>query len=475
LNKESQIKCKIAQDTFELSLEVFKDIEMINHFEIEVLFPYINKKSTKKIIFEIRKTNDQHVFIISKYGRIRINIEERDNWQRFLKTKLSQFVGLITATSIAQEKEDFLLIEQGDCEKAWILGIVWDNNNLYWDGMLVERQRPTVGPDYYLTNKKDRVKHAAELYRCLQDKHKGLGLPDKFPFFSDKLTPIQPKQKQLTIKVHPSETWFLFFPVNHFCQSFNYGRFSFYKEVEWILTLSKSFIQNSLERSEIQNELRNIELFFKHSVIILNTYPHFKNDQSIRNMWQEGTNLVKRILSLIQDIQVDNQTLSLRWHLNPNKEEILSELLRPDTWYFFADFHVEDSIWQLGTESNNPVSDDFPLNFLEKNKLRHIKLMRIFHCYSVFDPYAPKGETSIVNVLLNAGARRVEGNIMKEEYIDYICSLLHLLCASQGLQPILIGKCLEKEIDYCSLIEEVNNFLRSYDYGKKLQIGLHPY
>jgi hypothetical protein len=462
------VNYKIDQNNFALTPEQYGQKQLDENFNITVILPFckiLNINDHRKIKFEAQKSVVlEKRIIISKYGKIIIKIERPADWQRFLNSKLLQFVGMITATLVSQGKEDFLWIEHSNEERVWIFGLIW--NNHYWEGMLVERKRLSLGVDYFLTpedySQNYRRRYASELFRRLNDQQDGLGLPDNFPFCLNGLPSMYSQNRQLTIKVHPSETWFLLFPIDYFCRFKKYGQFSIYKEVEWILTPSKSFIQNSYERDQIRSELQDAENFLAHSIIILNTYPYFNDDSWVKERWIRGTNLVTKILSLVQDVEIGNNKLSLKWYINPEKYELHSQLLNQKTWYLFADFHVKNGVWQLGKEKTN---SEFPLNFLEKDSLKHIRLMRVFHCHSVLDPYNPTGDTSITDLLLNAGALRVEGSIMEEDYLDYLCSLLYLFCHSQGLSPILMGKCLEIGIDFNNLVEEANDFQKFCEWN----------
>ena len=208
----------------------------------------------------------------------------------------------------------------------------------------------------------------------------------------------------------------------------------------------------------------------------MNTYRHFENDPSLREKCLIGTNLIKDALSLLQDVNIDDEVFSLRWYINPTKDKIYSELLNLNTRYFFADFHVKGEKWQTGvgktasweniTISDNLEQFEVGIDFLEKESLSHIRLMRIFHCHSVAIANALHIRPTIVPKLLVAGALRVEGSIMEENYLDYLCSLINLFFHSQGLIPIIMGKCFEKGIDFNSIMIKINNFLKSCNWNE---------
>ncbi len=473
LSAEMALNYTIDKNSFELKPieDSFANLQDTN--TIHVTLPsceFFNIGKSSEVQFTIFHQLANKILISSDYGNINFRIENPGDWERFINSNLLHFVGLIAATLLTRGKEEFLWVEPSVKENVWILSIVWNYDN--WKGILMERNRIDSLPlDYFLTREKDKKEHATRLFLLLQDKKEGLGLSDNPLFSLGELVSDSSPHRQLTIKVNPSEKWFLLFPINHFCQ-FQYGRLSIYKDVEWILS-NKSFVQNTFEQLQIQNELSSIGDLLRHSVVILNTYPHFYADANVARKSDEGTALLIELFNNLQNVDlIDSEALSLQWHLNPDKEKIFELLGDNNIWYFFADFHVENGVWQLGIKydelSSNLEAVGFPLDYLEKGDLKHIRLMRVFHCHSVFDPYEFKyintNVNSITDILLNAGALRVEGSVVEENYLDYICSLLFLFCQSQGLQPILIGKCLEKGVDFADFLNKINKFLISCNW-----------
>ncbi len=459
------VQYKIDKITFELKPETSVPIAFEEPIVVSVTLP-----NNRKVSFRIQKIIEAECWITSDYGKICIKTEKLKDWERFLSYNFMQVVGLCTTALITKGKEDFLWIEPSNNNKVWILGVVWNNN--HWDGMLVERERkPFIfknNKDYFFTLN-NRDKKAKQIFNLLQDKKKGLGLPNDFPFFSKNSTISKEmfEFRRFTIKVHPNEVWFFVFPFDHFCR-LKYGHFSLYRgfNVEWILTLEKSFIQNTYERLQIQRELSDVCRFLKHSVIILNTYPY---EEEVQKKVDEGMKLIKKIINYLQNIEFDteegSEVLSLQWYLNPTEDKIKDMLKDENIWYFLADFHVENGVWQIGKEKNNPTSIDLHLKFLKQGDLKHIRLLRIYNCRSVLGPdFNPNWGASIVSSLLNAGAFRVEGSIIDADLLDYLCSLLFMFCHQEGLQLILIGKCLENGINFSDIKKEVNEFLKSCNW-----------
>lgn len=478
------IRCRIDNNTgivfrpdvpLELpkSFRVFVDLSANSELSMmqnlpELAFSIVQKEKYAQIIY--KHCEDE---------AMSIRTEEPGDWQDFLKKNFLHFIGLVIATLMAKEKEDFIWIEPIDNEKVWVLGIVYIGS--LWEGMLAKcSKRDDLDDTFWLIGLEEpkayREKSAFNLFGQLGDEN---GLPDTFPFLSSALPLGQEEHKrQLTIKVNPSQLWFLTFPIDYFCR-LEYGLFSLYGDVEWVVTSDKSFLKNILERMQIQKELQNAENFLRYSVVVLNTYPGesgWKNNEK----WIEGTELVIKFLKFLQDIEIRDERFFLRWYLNPTEDEICSELFSEDkTRYFFANFHTVDGRWQLGQgrrESWNKEpgvsqnSNDGFMDRMERWNLFHIRLMRLFHCHSILLPEATQVDPCVVPLLLSAGALRAEGSIHEENYLDYLCSLLYLLCNSRGLKPIVRGKCFEEALKhggpskFVSILREASDFLESCEW-----------
>lgn len=546
MNQKAFLQYRIDPETFQIKTDKEPHIDLQETLQVSVILPscpdLLGAGYPDEVKFRIQQNGELETEIISDKGKIIIESEQPNQWQEFLSPNLFlHVVGLIT-TALVESKEDFLWIEPSQGEDVWVLGLAC-NNNGHWKGKLAKRERYILPEDlknFFDVDKNwgNRKELATRLFQVFKE-----WLSDGFPFCSDLSAS---EHRQLTVKVHPEETWFLLFPLSHFCKFQQHGRFTWYEDTEWIVT-SKSFAQNAYERLQIQSELSDVEKFLKHSVVILNNY-WWKNPE----VWKKankGIDLLREILSCFQNIELDTGKVSLHWYLNPPKDIIIQYLNNPNIWYFFADFHAggylfsvdikfksnlndddisedlrqvfkdegyllsqgatvgvkeenrmwiiadkkdgreytvinkegslnvyaEMGVWQLSKVEraswdpnlfNNNSSIIDPLDDLKGINLSHIRLMRIFHCYSVFDPdYGEPADThSIVRFLLNAGAKRVEGGMGIEDYFDYLCSLLVLFCAPQGLKLILMGKCFERCIDFNKIMERADNFLKSCNW-----------
>jgi len=256
MDEKIHIQYRIDEDTFELKLETNAPTRLPESFMVSVVFPSCSEisqmKDFKKVVYDIQQKGLE-VWIDSASSKIFIKTEETKDWQKFLSQNFQQFIGLIATLLITAGKEDFIWFEPSDYEKVWILGMIWNNNIRQWEGILAERNRiANLDRDFWSRNiEGDRSytkQSARKLFNLLKDEE-GLELSDSFTFCSNRLISNQSKHsRHLTIKVNPSELWFLLFPLDYFCRFDGYGCFSLYKEAEWVLTSQKSFIQNSCER-----------------------------------------------------------------------------------------------------------------------------------------------------------------------------------------------------------------------------------
>ena len=469
----AHVQFKIDETTFTLEQETGIQTKIDRSLSVSVKVPANSPLSqTGNLIdftFSTEENKNQRYWIDHGSRRINIITMKPIDYRRFVNSNLTHLVGLVLGALVNQDEEDFLWVGPKTDEKVWILGMVWDKQDETWEGMLVEATRqPNLARDFWLLDTEEGERYRRSFARQLHNSlthRSGLGLPADFPIFSYKFACNDPHTRQLTIKVDPSELWFLLLPIDHFCR-YQYPGFSQYREVEWIITREKTFIQNTLERWSIHEGLRDVRNFLNHSVIVLNTYSHFYQEAAIRESVEEGTNLVIEILSLLQNVQVEHEVTSIRWYLNPTRDEIIQELLNHYTRYFFANFHAENGVWQTGEGRRaswlkEPIIQlECGWDFLKEGSLSHISLMRVFHCHSLIDPYVTGVHPSIVVLLLHAGARRVEGSVMEENYLDYLCSLLHLFSQPKGLNLVLMGKCLERGVDFIQTMRRINGFLR---------------
>jgi hypothetical protein len=419
------------------------------------------------ITLQIRLHGEQNCCIKANGLKILAFSYQPDSWNRFLQSYLNQLVELVVARRIFEEDEDILWIEPGASGKVWIL-YLWRSSSHDWQCHLCELDHPgDIDVFYALKNTGEQRAYLDALF----EKFTGW-LPKDF--FGAGAVPAA-RRKLLTIKVNPGQLWFLRFPVSVFCQ-LQYRGFEGYADVEWIVT-NKGFIQNCRERTQLRAELSDMQTLLAHSVVVVNTYDSHKNIE----LCSQGTELIIKLFSYLQDIEFQDKKISLRWFLNPPAQEINQLLQSTCNSYFFADFEASEGYWETGegmslswkslddlqrsVTANCATKVALPLESRQRN-LSHIRLMRVFHCNSIFDPHMvfqdgrePADHHSIVRGFLNAGVQRVEGGLTMENYLDYLCSLIDIFCRPEPLKFILKLKSWERGGDFNDLSTQINSFL----------------
>jgi len=393
--------------------------------------------------------------------------EEPSAWEGFLRSHLERFIDLVSMKIwFATEFEDALCVEVDSSDAVWILSLVTRDQQLV-EGRLLRRPKPqTPSPSFLLQGTGEQRQDVERLYA---DFRHWLG-----PGFSMRGA-VSGTQKSLAIRVPHQALWFLRFPISLFCH-WGYDEFSRYKGVEWIVS-GKSFLQNASEHEIVRKELLDVIALIEHSVIVINTYQ--KHDSI---PWRTGTDLLLEILSCFNKIEFQGRIISLKWYCNPTAQQVKELLLDPDTVYFFADFEASGGSWVVGDggysswESDPSSASVAQVHSIQNSacvfwagcqgRLRHIRLMRVFHCNSIFNAFKaasneqePADKDSIAGTLLNLGAQRVEGGMNEESYYDYLCALLYLLCEAEHLRFILKVKCMERGIDFNGLWGRANDFL----------------
>jgi hypothetical protein len=268
----------------------------------------------------------------------------------------------------------------------------------------------------------------------------------------------------LVVKVDPRSRWLLRFPLTTF-HHLGFAGFAKYRGVEWI-TSEKSFSTHGLERAEIRQELCDVETVLTRTVVLINTYREHSRDAKCAS----GTEAMVAILSLFRDVAVGAASHSLRWYLNPSAEKVREILLDQRTAYVFADFEASAGFWESGegTEASwdraeGAAATRAPIEFgFDPHSLRHVRLMRLFHCNSIFTPFSdqpPASDSTLVGQLLRAGAWRVEGGMTKELYTHYLKALAMLLLENEALRFLIRCQAIRFAIDVDTQIEQLNSAL----------------
>jgi hypothetical protein len=340
-----------------------------------------------------------------------------------------------------------------DRSSLWLLCVT--RHDSLWEGQAIERPyvdfldvrtAPSAIREFRRRPNREQAKRVLEF---LRDKTQGLGLSRTFPLFTEAEAVIAGQERRLTVKLEPGCEWFVLVPIEYLATSRLNRPVAWH--VEWIAT-AKTFVRNLQERNQIANEISDLPIFLRHAVVILNTYRIAGFDERLIR----ATERVSTLLSLLKNVNVQIggqiESFSLRAFLNPTATEIGAILHDPSTWFVLADFHVENGTWQLGDEHG-----EFPVKSLASDSLRHVRLLRIFHCNSMLDHAGGTGfQDSIVSVLLRAGAMRVEGSPFVENYIVFLRQLVRFIVNHPSLRVVLLGQSMAQEADLDRLFNEIH-------------------
>jgi len=425
--------------------------------------------ATDALEFEVHPVKGTTVEISSSFGRMEIALESEEQWLRFVNGKLAGLAELLASTVYGEDQEDLLWVEKSDGDLFWIFGLLHTDRG--WTGVLVERRDPETKNESSLFfgahDENERKREAGDLFELLEETLAGEEDSEEFCLLTRKPYLDNTPKRELTIKLHRDALWFRFFPIDYFCASVcsNYGTLHRYWRVHWIVT-EGSFPANTVQRRLLQSELSNLCTFLRHSIVILNVYPMVWRAKLLERA-KRGTDLVGEVLSLFENVDIttdgNQETLSLKWYVDPGKEQVCQLLRDPNTRYVFGDFHVEskeeEDVWVIPGTKEGRGSEFINVSDFKDKDLSHIRLMKLFHCRSVYDFYESEKQKSIVDKLLCAGAQRVEGSIVDAPYLPHVCSLLRILTSEEGYGLVSMGQCLAREVDYFKLKQRVDEFI----------------
>jgi hypothetical protein len=379
-----------------------------------------------------------------------LEFEEPGLIVEFARKYLQDLVGILLAAILSGRREDILWLDADRGDRLWCLGLTWTASG--GRGAVVRRPRPpeeTVEP-FIMPDRQI----ASDLFGHLWDS-RGLALPEFFPFRREDRGGVADR---LTVKMDPSVSNFYLIPVNLFWRE-GLGGFRRYSDVGWIVT-SRTFLDDSLRLLRLERDMNDVVGFLSHAVVIINTYPEPPGSE-VAEACETGMRLVLEVMDCLQDVDFVGKRVSLPCVVNPGENELRQLLLDPCHQYLFADFHVEDGLWQLAGREAEPTSSSFPLDFLKPDSLNHVQLLRVFHCCSVFDPFDLRAGSWIAKRLLDAGAFHVEGSPFFEDFRDYLCSLLKVFCGQKALLFVIYAKCVSRSRDFRGLMDSVSQFMRS--------------
>jgi len=280
---------------------------------------------------------------------------------------------------------------------------------------------------------------------------------------------------RLLVKVDPGELWFLRLPLGMYCH-FELGQFCNYGAVQWIVS-DRTVSQVVSVSQSTETALNNVSDFLAGAHVLLNTYEfHLNRFPELR----ESTDLLLDVMKAFLDVQIGSGRYSLKWTLNPDASLLESILLSPETRFVFANFESDGGVWELGDgrhECWNSGTQGCPhpaLTPQEKlslghlqGRLEHIRLLRVFHCNSIANPFSPNQPAAagtLARQLLLTGAWFVEGSITKERYVDHICTLLAVLLGRRDLRAILRMKTRAGKCDLPDMTNRANTMLSTHGY-----------
>jgi hypothetical protein len=201
-----------------------------------------------------------------------------------------------------------------------------------------------------------------------------------------------------------------------FYSAFGFGSFGGYRLFEYIGS-ERDFLTAERAWTDLLEKGGNAYLFIQHAYIIVNIYPDFGLEGLELTLVEDALTVLKDIRCSISGIQTAKGNITLRFSVNPGKEELLRELMDPKTWFVFADFHTVDGCWVL------PIDTPGFYEELLRGDLSHILLMRVFHCHSLV---GSPNRANIVRQLLVKRVGRVEGSLFKQHiraYLEYLLML----------------------------------------------------
>ena len=383
--------------------------------------------------WEIRQAG-REISAVGSQCSIRIAFEDEPSLQAFVDDCWTVLVDI--ATTAASESSGVLAWVGKRGANLWFLSIKCSDLGA-WHGMAALRRVQTsaleiVSSEPFAAFARFPTRaNARHVFDFVTSSESGLRIPAGFPTFQPLGIAPSASLVRATIKIDRGNEWFLLMPIEI------EGRVS----ADWITT-GKTFIRASAERRQVERELSDLANVLKHTVVIINTYPHFDEGCA------EATRAVVEILKLLEhvDLQPNDGVGGLRWYLNPASSTVERILRDEATRYVVADFHVEDGRWHTGGGGTVSVESFLP------GALAHVRLLRVFHCNSVFDPARLDSlGDSIASNLLRAGAGRVEGSCLRESYVSFLEEVVRIACKG-GMSQVFAAKCFEADRSPSSLL-----------------------
>jgi hypothetical protein len=278
-------------------------------------------------------------------------------------------------------------------------------------------------------------------------------------------------ERILLVKVDEWQSWFLRVPLTLFVRRSLSGLDS-YESLSWIVT-DRTFADVIQNRSDLIALFEDAEALIRGTVVAINTYPHLRLNADAE-LVATGTLTAETILGQLQNVPFPDGKVSLRWLKNPSRDEVTEALLNTETKVFVANLETGSGEWELGESPARSEEEYFDLAPLQ-NRLSHIKLMRVFHCNSIFSRFGaattgmkPADRSTVVRQLLLTGAQFVEGATMQEPYLEFLAFLFQfLMCGS--LTFTLRGRAGSGKFAWADAARVCNQILEVQEFHQRVE------
>lgn len=401
------------------------------------------------------------VSVINQRGNVETCVDDLKSW----------LLDAIASKLVVRDRADLIFVHPASTGGVWLCSVGKDSRE--WRCLAINIDRPmNVSTDYALPGTDDQLQNLIEIHQALVS-------------FAGPVLFRETRQENSTllrVKVHPEEHWFARFPLGVFAK-FHFAGFESYVACQWIVT-ERTISQIAANQTKTECEIADTKSFLEGTYILINTYQRHANTGDAPFI-ENGFDLLMQLLGQLQSITLDNHLFSLRWTMNPTRDQLNSIILSESTKFLFADFEAAGGFWSLGdgqhrchTTCNHHLSGsdlgEFDLHSL-RGRLAHIRLMRVFHCNSLYDPYRPNRQPAddgtIAAALLATNAFFVECSPTAEPIIDFICVMLGLLLGRADLRTILFAKSLSNGYDFSNLVSRANGLLQRRGFTKIAEFG----
>ena len=371
------------------------------------------------------------------------------------------------ACCINPERVDYLLVRACDADTVLVMGFHRESEPVGYVRMRQLRCPQRINVDYSVIENDDLLTPARKSYSefmswagTLLRGSEAVGEPNEL----------------LIVKVDPSQLWFLRFPLALYIR-FRFGEFSHYGRIQWIVT-TRTFAENARDRVAGLALFKSTAALLRHTVIVVNLYrEHLQStcgQQVVR-----AFRILEGLFSQLQDVVYEGRSVSLRWLINPSAEVIRATLLSPQTKIVLAGFEARSGAWEIAA----PIQCLSPTIVLQEHaetgffdvreleyRLRHIQLLRVFHCHSAFNGFEaslgegePTDRGTLVRQLLNTGAQWVEGGMTEETFLSFAASVVQFVFGT-GLAAVMESRAAEGAVDLPETLRRCNELLRGQGF-----------